>query len=254
MESSSPFPDHFSCTAAAYARHRPRYPDALFAYLAALAPERTVAWDCATGSGQAAVALVRHFPRVIATDASAEQIAHAAPHPRVEYRTAPAEHSGLPDASAELITVAQALHWFDRDAFYAEAARVLRPGGVLAVWSYGALELPGGALQHGIDRFYTETVGPYWPPERLSVEEGYRTLRLPFPEIAPPSFTMEARLSLDALIGYVGTWSAVQRYREATGEDPLPELRDELARDWSATEELRLVRWPLALRVARRPA
>lgn len=250
----TPFKDHFSGTAASYARYRPRYPDALFTYLATLPPERTAAWDCATGSGQAAVALASHFVRVVATDASAEQIAHAEPHPRVEYRTAPAERSGLPDASVDLLTVAQALHWFDQDAFRAEAARVLRPGGVLAVWCYGRMELPDGALQRTLDRYYTETVGPYWPPERRWIEEGYRTLRLPFPELAPPAFAMEARLGLDALVGYLGTWSATQRFQHATGRDPLPDLRDTLARDWPAAEEPRLVRWPLALRIARRPA
>lgn len=250
----SPFKDHFSGSAADYARYRPRYPDALFAHLAALPPARTAAWDCATGSGQAAVALARHFPRVIATDASAEQLAHAEPHPRVEYRTAPAEQSRVPDESVDLVTVAQALHWFDQDAFHGEATRVLRPGGVLAAWCYGRMELPRLALQRTVDRFYTEIVGPYWPPERRWIEEGYRTLRLPFPELAAPAFAMEARLSLDALVGYLGTWSATRRCHQATGRDPLPQLRDALARDWPAPEEPRRVRWPLALRIARRPA
>lgn len=252
-DAATGFKDHFSGTAAEYARFRPRYPDALFAHLATLPPQRTSAWDCATGSGQAAVALARHFRRVVATDASAEQVAHAEPHPGVEYRTAPAERSGLPDASVDLVTVAQALHWFDRPAFYAEAARVLRPGGILAVWCYGAMEVPSPALQRTLDRFYGETVRPHWPPERELIEEGYRSIRLPFPELPPPAFRIEARFTLDALIGYVGTWSATQRYRESTGRDPLPGLREALARDWPEPAEPRIVRWPLALRIGRPP-
>jgi SAM-dependent methyltransferase len=245
------FHDHFSAAAAEYARFRPRYPDALFAWLASLAPERAVAWDCATGNGQAAVGLAGHFARVVATDASPEQLAHAEPHPRVEYAVAPAERSGLPDASVDLVAVAQALHWFDLPAFHVEAARVLRGGGVLAAWCYGALELAAPALQRPIEAFYHGTLGPYWPPERRWVEDGYRSLPLPLAEVPAPPFTMESRLDLDALIGYVGTWSATRRHHAATGHDALSDLRDALARGWGDPGEPRLVRWPLALRVGR---
>jgi SAM-dependent methyltransferase len=250
----SRFRDHFSGSAAEYARFRPRYPAALFSYLAGLASRRSVAWDCATGSGQAAVALAEHFPRVIATDASAAQIAHAELHPGVRYHVATAEQSGLASASVDLISVAQALHWFDLPGFHAEATRVLRPGGVLAVWCYAALELPGRALQRHIERFHTETVGPYWPPERRWVEEGYRSLAFPWPELSPPAFAMQTRMSLDALIGYLGTWSATQRYRLATGMVPLSALREELGQHWGEPRTHRTVQWPLALRVGRKPA
>lgn len=245
------FADHFSGAAAGYARFRPRYPAALFAYLASLVSQEALAWDCATGSGQAAVALAEHLPRVVATDASAEQIAHTEPHPRVEYRVAAAERSELGAASVELITVAQALHWFDLPAFYAEAARVLRPGGVLAVWCYGEMVLPSTALQHALDRFYSETVGPYWPAERRLVEEGYGSLPLPFIELSAPPFIMEMRTSMDGLLGYLGTWSATQRYVQATGRDPVPELGREVAIHWGDSQAQRAIRWPLSLRVGR---
>lgn len=247
----SGFQDHFSTLAAGYARFRPRYPAELFEHLAGLAPRRDVAWDCATGSGQAAVALAEHFTRVWATDASAGQIAHAQPNPRVHYGVALAERSGLAGSSVDLVTVAQALHWFDLDAFYPEVRRVLRPGGILAAWCYGPVELPGSALQEVVDRFYSETVGPYWPPERLLVEDGYRSLAFPFEELEAPRFTMEARLTPDQLAGYLGTWSATRRYVEATGHDPIPELREELTRLWSPAPQPVPARWPISLRVGR---
>lgn len=245
------FTDHFSGAAAEYARFRPRYPAALFSYLASLVPREAVAWDCATGSGQAAVALAAHLSRVIATDASAEQIAHAEHHPRVEYRVAAADRSGLEAASVELVTVAQALHWFDLPAFYAEAQRVLRPGGVLAVWCYGHMALPNAALQNVLDHFYSVTVGPYWPPERTLVEAGYGSLHFPFDDVASPAFVMEMQTSLDGLLGYLGTWSATQRYIQATGHDPVPELGREVAKHWGDPQAQGVVRWPLSLRVGR---
>jgi SAM-dependent methyltransferase len=250
---ASGFADHFSGAAVEYARFRPCYPAALFSYLASLVSTEALAWDCATGSGQAAVALAEHLPRVIATDASAEQIAHAEPHPRVEYRVAPAERSGLEAASVELITVAQALHWFDLPAFYAEAARVLRPGGVVAVWCYAILALPNEGLQRTLDHFYSETVGPYWPAERRLVEEGYRSLDFPFAELPAPPFTLEMRTSMEGLLGYVGTWSATQRFVQATSRDPLPELRREVAIHCGDPQTERVVSWPLSLRVGRTP-
>ncbi|OLP20386.1 SAM-dependent methyltransferase [Leptolyngbya sp. 'hensonii'] len=241
--------DHFSGVAAQYARFRPRYPADLFAYLASLISTPTLAWDCATGTGQAAIALAEYFPQVIATDASAEQITHADPHSQVDYRVAPAEQSGLNSGSVDLITVAQALHWFNLPAFYAEAKRVLRPAGVLAIWCYGHLEIPGDILQQIADTFYNETVGPYWPPERRIVEAGYRTLEFPFIEIETPGFAIESLLTLTQLTGYLSTWSATQRYVKATGQNPIPTLTEELEPHWGNPGTPRPIRWPLSLRV-----
>jgi SAM-dependent methyltransferase len=248
---SSSFPDHFSGVARAYAEHRPRYPERLFDWLASLTARRELAWDCATGGGQAALGLAARFERVIATDASAEQIAAAHRHPRIEYRVAPAESSDLDPASTDLVTVGQALHWLDRPAFYDEARRVLRADGVLAAWTYGAPVLGDSRSDAILRRFYSETVGPCWPPERALVDAGYRTIDFPFEEIEPPLIPMEADWTLPAFLGYIGTWSAVTRFRAARGFDPLTALAAELATSWGDPASPRRISWPLALRVGR---
>ncbi len=199
------FHDHFSGFASRYADFRPHYPAELFDYLATLVPRHSLVWDCAAGNGQATYDLAERFDKVIATDASKEQIASARPHPRIEYRVAPAERSGLPEKSVGLITVAQAVHWFDLERFYAEARRVLSPGAVLAVWAYGVNEVEGDAVNQLVQDFYANTVGPYWPPERKLVEDGYRTIPFLFAEITAPAVRMEMRWTLEQLLGYFST-------------------------------------------------
>lgn len=248
------FKDHFSAASDRYAAYRPDYPAALFVWLAGLRPRsgtsaaRDTAWDCATGSGQAALGLAPHFRRVIASDASAEQIRHAAPHPGIEYRVAPAEASGLADRSVDLVTVAQAAHWFDLPCFYAEVARVLKPGGVLALWGYGRMVLPG-EMDAPFRRFYAETVGPYWPPERALIDDAYRSLDFPFAEVAAPAFAIEVEWTLPRLLDYLSTWSAVKRYQAEQTHDPLPALMAELLPAWGDSETARQLEWPLFLRV-----
>lgn len=244
------FKDHFSGHASDYTRYRPGYPRALFAWLAQQAPGHELVWDCATGNGQAAVGLAEFFDAVIATDASAAQIAAARPHARVRYEVAPAENVPLPAQRADLITVGQALHWFDFPAFYTEAARVLKPGGVLAAWSYGLMQI-SPTVDAAVWRLYEPITGAYWPPERRYVEERYRTLPFPLDEIAAPAFAMEAQWTLEQLLGYLGTWSAVQRYRKERGNDPLRLIADELAAAWGQADTVRRVVWPLSMRVGR---
>ena len=248
------YADHFSGLAPAYVTCRPGYPAELFAYLARLAPRHELAWDCAAGSGQATLPLARWFGRVVATDASAAMLDQAPRHPAVEYRVAPAEVSGLASETVDLVTVAQALHWLDTDAFYGEAQRVLVPGGVLAVWTYGTQYVGQEDLDRTLQHFYTEVVGPYWPAERRHVESGYRTLAFPFLELDPPAFAMEADWTLSQLLGYIRTWSATQRFREAQGHDPVAELAGELAGHWGEPEAPRRIHWPLSVRAGRRPA
>ncbi|OHE61285.1 MAG: SAM-dependent methyltransferase [Thiobacillus sp. GWE1_62_9] len=244
------FKDHFSSASDRYAAYRPDYPAALFEWLAGLCAERNTAWDCATGSGQAALGLAPHFRQVVATDASAEQIRHAVPHPAIDYRVAPAEASALEDGSVDLVTVAQAAHWFDLPRFYAEVARVLKPGGALALWGYGRMVLPG-TLDAPFLRFYAETVGPYWPPERALIDDAYRNLDFPFAETRSPAFHIEVEWTLPRLMDYLSTWSAVRRYQSVQGHDPLPALAAELAPVWGDAAAARTLRWPLFSRVGR---
>lgn len=240
--------DHFSHASDDYRRWRPLYPPAMFAWLASLAPGREAAWDCATGNGQAAGGLAAHFARVVATDASAAQVAEAEPFANVEYRVAPAEASGLPDSSVQMVTVAQALHWFDVDRFHAEVRRVLVPGGIVAEWGYG-LALIDDGIGAVVRHFSEVTIGAHWPPERALVEEGYATLPFPFERIDAPPFAMTARWDLPRFLAYLGTWSGLARCRRATGSDPLPALESKLRTMWGDRE--REVRWPLALRAGR---
>lgn len=243
------FKDHFSPVAAGYARFRPAYPPALFAELAAAAPARDLAWDCATGSGQAAVGLAAHFERVIATDASAEQIAQARACRGVEYRVAPAEASALPMRSVDLVAVAQAVHWFDRSAFYAEVRRVLRPGGVLALWGYGLNRLGDPELDGALQRLYRDTLGGFWPAERGWVEDEYRSLDFPFAALPLSPCAIEADLSLEAFAAYLRTWSAVQRFRTVHDRDPVADWELEVRPGWGAG--LRRVTWPVFGRLGR---
>jgi len=244
------FKDHFSASARGYARFRPEYPDSLFRWLAEISPSRDRAWDAATGTGQAALGLAPYFLEVIATDASLEQIRHARAHSVVRYEVAPSEYVPIENATVDLVTVAQAVHWFDFDAFYSEVRRVARPGAVLAAASYGLARIEPG-IDGVIDELYRGPLDQFWPPERVYVDEGYRTIPFPFDEIEAPDFVMTARWTLDHLLGYLGTWSAVSRAREQTGVDLLSAIKPELARLWEEPLEFRQVSWPLSLRVGR---
>jgi len=247
-----PFKDHFSPLASVYSEFRPTYPGALLDYVASLCRKRTVAWDCACGSGQATMALAARFDRVLATDASAKQIAEARTDPKISYRVSTAEASGLDDASVDLVVVAQAAHWFDLRRFYAEVQRVLRAGGVLALWSYGPLHVESGAIDRLVQSFYHDTVGPFWPPERRLVDEGYRQLPFPYPDIPPPPLRMQEQWPLARLLGYVRSWSATGRYIDQHGHDPVTELEAQLVPLWGAAAQERQVEWPLALRTGRK--
>lgn len=252
-EQAPAFKDHFSPLAQDYANYRPHYPSSLFADLAALAPAHEEAWDCATGNGQAAAGLAAHFHKVYASDASAAQIAQASGPENVRFAVAAAEASGLPAQSVDLVLVAQAAHWFDLPAFYAEVERVLRPDGVLALLTYSGVCI-NAALDPLLREFHQVTLGPYWPPERTHVENDYRDLPFPWPELPFPAQTMKAEWTLDQLMGYLGTWSATRAYREQRGEDPLPALRARLLPLWPESGATALtVSWPLPVRIGRRP-
>jgi SAM-dependent methyltransferase len=244
------FHDHFSGHAREYTRYRPRYPRELFAFLASLPPRREHAWDCGTGNGQAAGELAEFFAQVTATDPSANQIANARPHDGVQYLVALAERCPLPAASVDLVTVAQALHWFDLERFHAEVRRVVRPGGVLGAWSYGLAKV-SPEVDTVIATLYSDVLGPYWPPERAVVEQEYATITFPFEEIDAPRFTMTACWNLDDLVGYLNTWSSAQAFVRQHGTDPLDPLRSKLEEAWGSAQSTHDVTWPLYLRVCR---
>lgn len=249
------FQDHFSGHARDYASFRPTYPPDLAAWLAGLTPSRRAAWDCGTGSGQAARLLAEHFSQVVASDPSRQQLQSAAAHPRVAYVAATAEHAPLAEGSVDLVTVAQALHWFDFERFYAEVRRVTRSGGIFAAWAYELARI-SPPVDAWLDAYHAQ-VEPYWPPERRYVAEGYRTIPFPFAEIAPPAFSMQAEWTREAFMGYLSTWSATKRATRDLGYDVLARAAQgsglpdrSLTAAWGDAER-RLVIWPLIVRAGR---
>ena len=248
MPGSGNFKDHFSGQSEGYARHRPHYPDELFEFLATLTRKHVRAWDCATGNGQAASALSVYFDSVVATDASNAQIAAAIEHPGVTYRVAAAEDSQLDAASVDLITVGQALHWFDHERFFTEARRVLVNDGVLAAWCYELCTV-SDACDAPVDRLYTEILRNLWPPERRLIEARYAGIAMPGRPLSSPEFEMRVSWTVADMLGYLRTWSASARYQQVHGEDPVAQIEAALRDAWG--EGPRTVRWPLTLLASR---
>jgi SAM-dependent methyltransferase len=249
MTTQKNFKDHFSVQAEDYSLFRPEYPPELYHWLASLCNETKLAWDCATGNGQAAVALTNHFSYVIGTDASESQIYRALTYPRVEYEVALAHQSPLKDHSVDLITVAQALHWFDFQLFFEEVKRVAKPNAVLAVWCYELHQITP-AIDAVINKFYTEIIGQFWPPERKHIEQAYSSIEFPFDAIKAPHCTMNKQWTLDHLLGYLGTWSATQKYLAVHGTDPRDKIIDELTSAWGS-DETKTVTWPVTIKTFR---
>ncbi|HBS05955.1 MAG TPA: SAM-dependent methyltransferase [Leptospiraceae bacterium] len=247
------FKDHFSRQSQDYVQFRPHYPPELFEELARLSRNHSDALDIGTGNGQCAIGLAKHFSKVTGIDPSNNQIQSAIPHPSVRYRVAPAEDTGCEDESMDIITVAQAIHWFDHEPFFAEIHRVLRPGALFAAWGYGHHFVDG--CQDTLEYYYHNIVGPYWPPERESIEARYTDIRSPewLVPVAPPDVKMQAEWNRDQLLGYISTWSAVQKYIEQKASDPVQILRSQLSDCWPDPGEVRQVSWPFFFIIGRKP-
>lgn len=245
------YQQHFSTNAPEYLRFRPDYPDSLYQFLATLTTEKSCVLDCATGNGQAAVRLAKDFQQVIATDINFTQLEVAPHYPSIQYVCCAAECLPLRSKSVDLITVAQALHWFDFDVFYHEVRRVARPDACIAAWCYSL-----GKINRVIDSIilylYDTILGDkYWPAPRRFIDEAYISIPFPFEKKLMPTFTMEKSMDFNQLIGYLGTWSAMKAYQTQTRCDPLTEIMDDLRRAWGKPERIYTIHWPLHLLVGR---
>jgi SAM-dependent methyltransferase len=250
--SDAGFKDHFSAVAADYANARPEYPPALFDWIAAMAPARGRAWEAGCGSGQASRDLASRFDAVFATDPSAAQIAQASAPGNVAFAVEPGERCSLPDASADAVCVAQALHWFDRDAFFAECARVLKPGGVLVAWGYQDIVVPAALVSANTQ--LQDEVRSYWPAERALVDSAYADFDWPFDRIEPPILALEADWPLPRLLAYFSSYSAVKQYREARGADPVAAQAEAFAAAWGDADATQRLHWPLFVHARRKKA
>jgi SAM-dependent methyltransferase len=246
------FADHFSAVADDYASARPDYPPSLFEWIASLVPSHGQAWDAGCGSGQASRGLARHFARVHATDPSAAQVGRARAPGNVAFAVEPGERCSLGDASVDAVCVAQALHWFDRDAFFAECARVLKPGGVLVAWGYQDIAVPPGIAT--ANAALQDAIRPHWPAERALVDAAYAGFTWPFEAVAAPPFDMAAEWELPRLLGYFASYSASQRHRAATGSDVVAALARAFAAGWGDASARRTLRWPLFVHARRKAA
>jgi SAM-dependent methyltransferase len=240
--------DYFSTQSKTYASFRPTYPEELYQFVLEHIKNKGHAWDCATGNGQVAQYLARHFARVDATDISAQQLKHAIKNDNIYYAVSPAEQTSFDDQQFDLITVAQALHWFDRDAFYHEVRRVSKPGGILAVWGYSILKIEP-VIDKLIMEFYNGTVGPYWDNARRLVEDGYRSIEFPFETIGSPEFSIKLQWTVDQLSGYLLSWSATQGFIANQGYDPVEPFIKTVKEVWASGEKT--ITFPLFTWIAR---
>jgi SAM-dependent methyltransferase len=245
------FKDYFSDTAHVYAATRPDYPLALFEFLKNCCPQHELAWDCATGNGQAALGLSHFFKQVIATEASSEQLLHATQKPNIEYRCETAENTSLQASSADLLTVAQAVHWFDLDKFYAAARSVLKPQGVIALWCYQACVFDDPAVNALVETLYWQITRSHWAPERDYIDEGYASLPFPFTEIKAPEFSIERHWTMADLISYLHTWSGLRNYLQAEGDALWLNWCQQLQNAWGASTKTYRISWPIKMRIGR---
>ncbi|MCX2680298.1 class I SAM-dependent methyltransferase [Galbibacter sp. EGI 63066] len=241
--------DNFSSQSDKYAKYRPAYPSRLYQYLNSLVPNKNMVWDCGTGNGQVAFELAKTFNKVFATDISQSQIDHAPQADNIGYSIQPAEKTNFPDHQFDLIVIAQAIHWFDFEKFYAEVRRTAKENALIAVMGYGRIEI-SAELDEILSRFYHNTIGTYWDEERKYIDEHYKTIPFPFEEIQVPKFVNKLRWTKGHLIGYLKTWSAVKHYIKQNGSNPVDSIMSTIEQHWGDREE-REVRFPLLFRVGK---
>jgi hypothetical protein len=241
--------DNFSTQSELYVKFRPTYPNELYDFLLSITETKNTAWDCGTGNGQVAEQLSKHFKEVYASDISENQIKNAVKRDNIFYKVERAEHTSFRDKSFDLITVGQAIHWFDFDTFYKEVERTITAKGILAVTGYGLLNT-NDVIDKIIRKFHDEIVGPYWDAERKYVNENYRTIPFPFKELEAPQLYNSYEWKLEQMVGYLNTWSAVQHYIKANTKNPIEIIYDDLEHAWGL-DSIRMVRFPILLRVAK---
>lgn len=244
------FKDNFSKQSDIYVKYRPHYPVALYSYLSSLTADHDLAWDCGTGNGQAAIGLAAYYNQVIATDPSEQQIKNCLPHNKVQYLVEKAENNSLASSSVDLLTVANALHWFDFDIFFPEAHRVLKPNGIIAAWAMGVPAI-SPAIDDIIQHFHDHTLNDHWLAENRLVEKGYTTIPFPFQEIDTPAFFCEKKMNLHDLIGYLNTWSATQRFIAVQQFNPTEKVQARLTEVWEDPHAEKTLTWQLVLKVGR---
>lgn len=241
--------DNFSTQSDDYAKFRPKYTQSLIDYLIANTSNHTTCWDCGTGNGQLAVQLSSYFDQVHATDISEKQLVNAIQKQNIHYTKQPAEETNFPDQNFDLITVAQAAHWFDHIKFNAEVKRVLKPGGLVALIGYGLVNVDD-PFRSIIEDFYWNVTKPYWDPERDHIEESYQTIPFPYDEIKDlPNFNIKKQMNLNDLVGYISTWSAVQHFKKKNGFSPIDTLTKNL-HEYSSNGPLE-VTFPVFARIGR---
>jgi SAM-dependent methyltransferase len=244
------FKDHFSKQSDLYVKYRPLYPKELYAYLSSLTEKHELAWDCGTGNGQATIGLTDFYTKIFATDPSEAQISNAIQHPKIKYKIQKAETTSLAPHSVDLLTIANALHWFDLEMFYKEVSRTLKPGGIIAAWAY-RLPHVTSEIDALIEDLHNITLHDYWLAENRLVEQEYKTIPFPFESIQSPDFFYEKEIDLSGLIGYLNTWSATQRYIEKNKVNPITIQEPKLESLWKEAALKKTIRWNLTLKVGR---
>jgi ubiquinone/menaquinone biosynthesis C-methylase UbiE len=244
------FEDHFSELAETYSKYRPIYPRKLFEYLSSICKQHQQAWDCGTGNGQAARSLAEYFDNVLATDASKEQLEQASNQPKIIFKNEPAEKVSLEDSSTDLVTAATAVHWFNFEKFYAEVKRVLKPGGVIAVWGYHLFSISAD-IDKLLYKYYSEILKDYWPEQFHYVDSRYADLPFPFDELIPPKFEMITDWDFNQVVGFLDSWSGTKIYLQKNCHHPLKEIWDDLKKEWGDEKMKRKIKWPLHIRVGK---